>query len=73
MAEGVPEAMYERQLRAWVFQSQAMKIVVDVARFPRSTFPRKCSSPEEAETPEEAELAMVGGDVGVDDVETTAF
>ena len=37
----VSAAMYERQLRAWGFLSQAFKIKTYVGRFRRSTSPRK--------------------------------
>ena len=42
MAQGVSAAMYEKQLLAWVFLSQALQSNVDKAIFHRSTSPRKC-------------------------------
>jgi len=42
MVQGVTASMYERQLMAWVFLSQALQSNVDKAAFHRSTSPRKC-------------------------------
>ena len=42
MALGVSAAMYERQLMAWMFLSQALKPDVDEARFHRSTSKESC-------------------------------
>ena len=39
----------------------------------QGVYSSKCASPEETRTPEETVLAMVGGDLGGDDVETAAF
>ena len=37
--QGVSAETYERQLRAWVFFSQAFELLADVGRFQRSTSP----------------------------------
>ena len=42
MAQGVSTSMYERQLMAWVFLSEALRSNVDKATFHRSTSPKKC-------------------------------
>ena len=42
MAQGVSTSMYERQLMAWVFLSQALQSNVDKATSHGSTSPRKC-------------------------------
>ena len=42
MAQGVSASIYERQLMARVFVSQALQTNVDKAKFNRSTSPRKC-------------------------------
>ena len=39
----------------------------------QGVYSSKCASPEETGTPEETVLAMVGGDLGGDDIETAAF
>ena len=42
MAKGVTVFMYEKQLMAWVFLSQALQTTVDHATFHWSKSPRKC-------------------------------
>ena len=43
MAQGVAASMYEKQLMAWVFFSQALQTTaVDQATFHRSKSPREC-------------------------------
>ena len=42
LRQGVSEAMYERQLRAYGFLSQAFQIKTDIGRFRRSNSPGEC-------------------------------
>ena len=42
VAQGVTASMYEKQLMAWVFLSQALQTTVDQATFHRSKSPREC-------------------------------
>ena len=42
MAQGVTASMYEKQLVAWVFLSQALQTIVDQATFHRSKYPTEC-------------------------------
>ena len=42
LRQGLSEAMYERQLRAYGFLSQVFKITTDIGRFRRSNSPGEC-------------------------------